>query len=373
MIFSFSEDQRMLRDSLSRYLDSNALARTGSNGRSTQALPDDRLWRGLADHLGVLGAPFAEPLGGSGGGAIESMIVMEELGGALAQVPYVQTVVLCGGLIAASGGSIVEKLVPLLVRGDLVLVLACGDPYSGEGLVKLLPVADEDGPHFRLAGARMPVPGAGADRLLVAARMRSAADDSVSLFLVDPGAPGVALRTGAEGGPGSLALDEAFVSRTALIGAPGTALPLLEQALDAATVAICAEGVGLLRRLLADTISYMQQRRQFGQPLSSFQALRHRVADMYVALEQCAGLTLRATLLLGQDATERTIAVSKAKVAVARACSFVGQNAVQLHGGMGLTSELAAARCFSRATQIESEFGTAAYHLRRLEESGTFR
>ena len=368
MIFRYSDSQRMLRDTLSRFL-----ARSPGAGRKAAPAVSEGagfpLWRALGEELGILGASFPEPLGGSGGGAVENMIVMEELGAALAGEPYLHSVVLCGGLVMAAGGAAAEQAIPALINGEAILALHCGEPFAGEDIARLLVTAERDASGYVLHGCARPVHDAHrATHLLVAARM-AGQGDRVGLFLVDARSEGIERRGRLEqdGGAQAVAFESVRVAKSACLRDEGDALPLLERSLDAATAAICAEAAGVLRRLLADTIAHAKQRRQFGRPLASFQALRHRVADMYIELELCAGLALKATLMLERPSPERAVAVSQAKVAAARACRFVGQNAVQLHGGMGLTSELDVAHYFRRATFIESQFGSADFHLRRLE------
>ena len=194
--------------------------------------------------------------------------------------------------------------------------------------------------------------------------------DGVSLFMIDASLPGI-VRDDYPTVDGFMASEIYFentaIPGDALIGAEGGAMPLIEQIIDEATVGVCAEACGVINKLHIETQEYTQQRKQFGQPISRFQVLQHRMVDMFMEIEESRSMTLMATLNLGEEADKRMAAVSMCKTRVSRACNFNGQNAVQTHGGMGITDELAVGHYFKRATMIENQFGSADYHLGRFE------
>ena len=299
------------------------------------------------------------------------MILREEAGRALLLEPVSETVFQAGWLLAQTGGALAGQLLEQIASGALKLAVALGEPTMRYDLADIATRAERDGAGWRLDGAKAMVMAAPwADRLIVAARTAGQAGDAngLSLFVVDPAAAGVTLH------PyptidGRRAADIEFAGvalpAEALIGPEGGALPLLEAMRDRAIAAQAAEAAGLLDKLVTDTVEYTKQRQQFGQPISSFQALQHRMVDMYMQVEMVRSAAVLATLKLDGDPAERAKAASAAKVTVANACRFVGQNAVQLHGGMGMTDELAIGHYFKRATLIESEHGSADWHLAR--------
>jgi alkylation response protein AidB-like acyl-CoA dehydrogenase len=359
----------MLRDSLARYLeDSHGFEQRLYTLRHADNAPPP-FWQGLARELGLLGAALPEAQGGLGGGMAAHLALMETLGGALAAEPYLSTMVIGAGLLQRHPGARADALLARIVAGEAVLAFAHTEPQSRHDRadVQAQLVRDGDGDGFVLSGRKSVVHAAPwASHLVVSAR--SAA--GVSLLVVPRDTPGVRLRaypTRDGGRAADIAFDRARLPADALLGAEGGALPQIEQAHDEATLAICAEAIGVMRRLMHDTLDYVRQRRQFGVPISSFQVLQHRLADMHMALELAAALT--ASVGEGFDAAppdERARAASSAKVAVAKACRAVGQGAVQLHGGMGMTEELAVGHYVRRATLIEGQFGSAAWHLRRV-------
>lgn len=358
----------MLRDSLARYLDDNHgfEQRLYALRKADDAPPP--FWQGLAGELGLLGAALPEPQGGLGGGMPAHLAVMETLGGALAAEPYLSTMVIGAGLLQRNPGVQADALLARTVAGEAVLAFAHGEPQSRHDRadVRTEAVRDADG-SFRLSGRKAVVHAAPwASHLLVSARGGA----GLSLFVVPKNTPGLRLRaypTRDGGRAAEIAFDDLRLPADALLGEEGGALPQIERALDEATLAVCAESVGVMRRLMRDTLDYVRQRKQFGVPIASFQVLQHRLADMHMALEQAAALTASVGEAIdGASPGERARAVSSAKVAAARACRAVGQGAVQLHGGMGMTEELAVGHYVRRATLIEGQFGPPSWHLRRV-------
>ncbi|WP_390348470.1 acyl-CoA dehydrogenase family protein [Variovorax boronicumulans] len=361
----------MLRDSLARYLDDQH----GFEQRlHALAAADDApppFWQGLASDLGLLGAALPESQGGLGLGLAAHLALMPTLGGALAAEPYLSTLVIGAGLLQRQPGAMADALLARVVAGQAVLAFAHDEPHSRHARddVRTTLVREANG-RLRLDGRKAVVQAAPwASHLIVTAR----SDKGLSLLVVPKDAPGVQLRayrTRDGGRAADIAFEAVRLNADALLGEEGAALPQIEQALDEATLAVCAESIGILRRLMRDTLDYVRQRKQFGVPISSFQVLQHRLADMHMALEQADALTASVgeALGTGTTASERARAVSSAKVAVAKACRAVGQGAVQLHGGMGMTEELAVGHYVRRATLIEGQFGPPAWHLRRVAQ-----
>lgn len=361
----------MLRDSLARYLDDQH----GFEQRlHALAAADDApppFWQGLASDLGLLGAALPESQGGLGLGLAAHLALLPTLGGALAAEPYLSTLVIGAGLLQRHPGAQADALLARVVAGQAVLAFAHDEPHSRHARddVRTTLVREADG-RLRLDGRKAVVQAAPwASHVIVTAR----SDKGLSLLVVPKDTPGVQLRayrTRDGGRAADIAFDAVRLNADALLGEEGAALPQIEQALDEATLAVCAESIGILRRLMRDTLDYVRQRKQFGVPISSFQVLQHRLADMHMALEQADALTASVgeALATGGDAASRARAVSSAKVAVAKACRAVGQGAVQLHGGMGMTEELAVGHYVRRATLIEGQFGPPAWHLRRVAQ-----
>ena len=373
MDFSFTEEQTLLRDSLSAFLadtydfDKRRAAVASAGGWRPQ------VWKALAQDLGILGASFPEELGGLGGGATEVMVVMEEFGKALVIEPYLSTVVIGGGFLTRAGTDTAKALIGQIIAGEARLAFAASEPQGRYCLHDLATSASKSGGGWTLNGAKTVVSGAPfADHLIVTARTGGARRDTggVSVFLVDKAAKGVAARDypTVDGGRASeITFENVVLGSEALIGPEGEALPLIETVVDEAVAAVCAEACGVLRKLHEGTLEYTRQRKQFGAPIASFQVLQHRMVDMFIQVEQAVSMTYMAHIKLADTASERAKAVSAAKVQIGRACRFVGQNAIQLHGGMGMTDEMAIGHYFKRATLIEGLFGSVDHHLARYE------
>jgi alkylation response protein AidB-like acyl-CoA dehydrogenase len=373
MDFSFTDEQELLRGTVGKFLaerydleKSRAAAKTGAGWQPN-------IWRAFADDLGILGATLPESVGGLGGGAVELMIITEALGHALVIEPFVETVVLAGGLLQRAGGARAEQLLSRIALGDAVVAVAAEEPASAGTWHDVSTTARRDGDHWVLDGAKIAVSSAPiASHLLVTARTSGAQRDTtgLSLFLLDfdSAAPGLgveSLHTIDDRRAADLTFEGVRLPADALLGEEGQAWPALEQTLDEATAAIVSEAVGCLRRVLADTVDYTKQRQQFGQPISGFQVLQHRMVDMYLEVEQAVAAQYLAMMKLDAEPAERARAVSAAKATVARAARFVGQSAVQTHGAMGMTEELALGHYFKRLTAIEYQFGTRDRHLAR--------
>jgi alkylation response protein AidB-like acyl-CoA dehydrogenase len=373
MDFNFTEEQSMLRDTVTSFLNDRydfearkAIVQSEAGWR-----PD--YWKAFAEELGILGAPFSEQLGGLGGGPVENMIVMEAFGRALVVEPYLGTVVIGGGFLKHSNHPRAAELIGGIVAGDVVTAYAYAEPQGRYNWADLKTTAKKDGTGHVLNGHKAVVVGAPwATHLIVTARTAGGQREAngVSVFLVDKAAKGVVTRDypTVDGQRASeIYLENVSVPAEALIGPVDAGLPLVETVMDEAAAAALAESMGILAKLHEGTLDYTKQRKQFGQPIGSFQVLQHRMVDMFIAVEQSTSITYMATLKLDESEAERAKAVSAAKAHVGKALRFVGQNAIQLHGGMGMTDEMAIGHYFKRATLLESLFGSVDHHLRRYE------
>jgi hypothetical protein len=373
MDFNFTEEQSMLRDTVASFLGDkyDFETRRGIVKSESGWRPD--YWKAFADELGILGAPFPEDLGGLGGGAVENMIVMEQFGRSLVVEPYLGTVVIGGGFLRRSGSPRAAELIGGIIAGEVVTAFAYAEPQGRFNWADLKTTAKKDGAGYVLNGHKAVVVGAPwATHLIVTARTGGGQRDAggVSVFLVEKAAEGVVTRDypTVDGQRASeVYLENVKVPAEALIGPEGEGLPLVEAVIDEAAAAALAESMGVLAKLHEGTLDYTKQRKQFGQPIGAFQVLQHRMVDMFIAVEQSTSITYMATLKLDEPDAERAKAVSAAKAHVGKALRFVGQNAIQLHGGMGMTDEMAIGHYFKRATVLESLFGSVDHHLGRYE------
>ncbi|MBJ7336150.1 acyl-CoA dehydrogenase family protein [Mycolicibacterium sp.] len=370
MDFSLTDEQEMLRKGLTKFLATRYdLARSRRAARTGDGWQPD-VWRAFADELGILGAALPEHAGGIGGGPVEVMVIAEALGEALVIEPYVDTAVVAAGLLLRAGGARAADVLQRIANGQAVIGLAAAEERSGDRWQDVSTTARRDGAGWVLTGAKIMVVGAPlATHLLVTART----DNGVSLFLVDVDDVGEGLlvhgyRTVDDRRAADLVLTELRLSADSLLGPEGGAWPSLARARDEGAAAVCAEAVGAMRRVFTDTVDYCKQRQQFGQPIGTFQALQHRMVDMHMELEQSAAAVCLAVLNLEADDATRARAVSAAKATIGRAARFIGQNAVQLHGGMGMTEELAIGHYFKRLTAVQYEFGSTDHHVTRYAE-----
>jgi alkylation response protein AidB-like acyl-CoA dehydrogenase len=373
MNFSYSETQDMIRDTLARFLADTYDFDKRGRMIGSEAGRDAGIWQALATELGMLGAAFSEDHGGLGGGALENLIIMEELGKAIAIEPYLQTIILGGGALKAVGGAQADAFIPEIIAGTMIIAMAYAEPQGRYDLANIRTTAKRDGAGFIVNGHKSVVYAAPwASHILVSARTGGAGRerDGISLFLVEANLPGIVRRDypTVDGFRASeIYFENASIPADALLGNEGAAIDLLEQIVDEATVGVCAEACGVTAKLHEGTLDYSKQRQQFGQPIGRFQVLQHRMVDMFMEVEQARSITLMAALKLDLPASERMVAVSQCKAKVSRAAKFVGQNAIQTHGGIGITQELAIGHYFKRATMIEGQFGSADYHYDRME------
>lgn len=373
MDFNFTEEQTMLRDTVASYLQDNYGFDTRQKLIKSETGWSPAVWHAFAEELGILGAPFAEDVGGLGGGPLENMIVMEEIGKQLVVEPYLGTVVIGGGFLKRSGASIASDVIAKIISGEVIIAFAYAEPQGRYNLADLTTTAKKDGASYVLNGKKAVVIGAPwATHLIVTARTGGSQRNTlgVSVFLVDKAAAGITTRDypTVDGQRASeVTFENVRVAAESMLGDENHGLALVERVVDEAIAAISAEAVGTMQRMHEQTLDYARQRKQFGAPLASFQVLQHRMVDMFMNLEQSISMTYMATLKLDESAEERAKAASAAKVQIGKACRFVGQNAIQIHGGMGMTDELAVGHYFKRATMIEGQFGSVDHHLRRYE------
>jgi len=378
MDFDLSEEQRLLKESLDRLIgDRYAFEQRKGYAQSPQGWSRE-LWGQFAE-LGLLGLPFEERHGGSAGGPVETMIAMEAFGRALALEPYLATVVLGGGFLR-HGGSAEQcaDLIPQIADGSLTVAFAHTERQSRYDLYDIETRAVRDGAGWMLDGKKgVVVHGDTADKLVVTARVGGSRRDrdGVAAFIVDGKTAGVS-RLGYPTQDGlraaEITLANVRVGPEGALGEPGKALPLIERVVDEAIAALCAEAVGAMAVMHELTVEYLKTRRQFGREIGSFQILQHRAVDMLIALEQARSMAMFATMMAAEEnAAERRNAVAGAKVQIGRSGKFIGQQAIQLHGGIGMTMEYKVGHYFKRVTMIDTMFGDADHHLRELARRGT--
>ena len=376
MDFDFSDDQNSLRDAVARWVEKgfsferrHAIAKAGGAARA--------VYNELAE-LGLTGLAVPTAHGGMGFGAVEAMVVCEELGRGLVNAPYAQAALMAPLLLAAAPATVQAEWLPKIAAGSALIVLAHQERAARYRLDQVQTRAVQAGGSWSLSGAKSVVPaGDEADAWVVPARTAGAAGDAtgVGLFLVVKGAAGATVR-------GFPTQDGARAAQLTLAASPATllavqGLPLLEHAVDAGIAALCAEGVGVMDKLLAITVEYMNTRKQFGVPIASFQALRHRIADVKMQLELARSMSYFASLKLGEPAAQRRRALAQAKLQLGQSMRFVGQQCIQMHGGIGVTDEYVASHYFKRLTVMEMSFGDTLHQLgevssRMLDTAGVF-
>ena len=362
MDFEFSDDQASLRDAVARWVDKgfgferrHALAKAG--GASREVLNE------LAE-LGLMGLAVPEAHGGLGFGPVEAMVVMEELGRGLVHAPYAAAALVAPHLLAAAPEAVQAQWLPRMATGEALVVLAHQERAARYRLQHVTTRATATGSGHVLSGAKSVVPiGDEADAFIVPARLSGTDDDTtgIGLFLVERVGAGVSVR-------GYPTQDGGRAAELTLAAAPATLIcaegfDALTLAVDVGIAAACAEGTGLMERLLAITTDYMNTRKQFGVPIASFQALRHRVADVKMQLELGRSMSYFASMKLGEPAAARRRAISQAKVQLGRSMRHLGQECIRLHGGIGVTDEYIASHYFKRLTMLEMTWGDTLHHL----------
>lgn len=378
MDFEYSQEQQLLVNSLRQFLNKEYTFEARSAIIASETGYSDAVWARLAE-MGLLGLPFPSKLGGFGGSAVDVMPVMEAIGEGLLVEPYLASVALGGRFISRAGSAAQQRaLLSPLIEGHAKLTFAHTERGARYDLGYLGCRAEKSGDSYTLSGEKCVVLHApGADTLIVSARTAGAIDDpqGISLFAVDRRALGVTLasyRTIDNIRAADVRFSETRLPREALIGTEGEGLPLIEEVVDYATALLCAEAVGAMKYANDATLEYLKTRKQFGVPIGSFQALQHRMVEMTIIHEQSKSMACLACVKVdtADDAAERRKIVSAAKIHIADACRTISQEAVQLHGGMGMTEELKISHTFRRLTMIAQTFGDADHHLERFAAYG---
>jgi alkylation response protein AidB-like acyl-CoA dehydrogenase len=377
MNFDYNEEQQLLAASVKRFIDKDYTFEARRKIVASSEGHSNAIWATFAE-IGLLGLPFPSDVGGFGGGAVDLMSVMESIGEALVVEPYLSTIGLGAQFVARAGTSAQRQVIlPSVAAGELKMAFAQTENGARYALEHVATRAKATSAGYTISGEKRIVVGApSADRLIVSARTSGGDTDheGISVFLVDARAVGISMkayRTLDELRAADVALSDVQVPADALVGQEGCGLALIEEVVDYATALLCAEAVGAIRYANDATLEYLKTRKQFGVPIGSFQALQHRMVDMVISGEQAksmAGLAC-ANVDSAIDAVERKRIVSAAKIKIADACRHVAQEAIQLHGGMGMSDELKISHTFRRLTMIAQQFGDADHHLARFAKA----
>ena len=372
MNFELSEEQKMIQQSVERFVQENYDLSNRISISSEDPGFSKEYWSSMAE-LGWLGLAFAEEEGGFGGNQIDTLVLMEQFGKGLVLEPFLANIVLGGGAIKRSNSKqLKETIIPGLIDGSLQITLAYAEEQSRFDLNDVATSATEDGEGFILNGKKSMVLNAeSADKIIVVARTSGGQteEDGISLFILDTGLEGIVMENfpTVDGLRASeISLENVKVSKEDLVGERDKGLDILQAVANDAILALAAEAVGAMEVLYKDTVEYTQQREQFDHALSDFQVLQHRMVDMFMEYEQCKSLLFRATMETVQDPIMAQRTIHALKHLIGKSGIFVGENAVQLHGGMGVTEELRIGHFFKRLLVIDSQFGNADFHLEKF-------
>lgn len=370
MDFELSDEQKMLQDTVTRFVAETYTFQQREHALRTTDGWSREAWAGMAE-MGLLALPFTEEDGGFGGGGIEMMVVMEALGRGLMVEPYFATVVLAGGALR-HGGSAAQRaeIVSGISGGERILALAHSERGLPRHTLDARTTATPDGDGWLIDGTKIAViHGQSADTLVVSADT----PDGISLFLVDTHADGVVVEgaCGYDGVPvATVLLSGVKLPATALLGPLGGGQAILERVFEEATAALVAEAVGAMAETFDVTVDYLKTRQQFGVAIGSFQALQHRAVDMLMQLELSRSMAILAALSLDGEPVQRSRNISAAKAQSGKAGRIIGQEAVQMHGAIGITAEYKVGHAFKRLTAIDALLGDRDWHLERLVELG---
>lgn len=373
MDFNFTEEQQLLADTVRRFVREHYSFEARREILKSKEGWSRDLWQQLAG-LGVTALNVPETHGGLGGGPVETMLVMNALGEGLVLEPFLSAAVITPALLNQIGDEkAAADLLPAIAAGERIVIVAHQEPKTRGELNHVATRAEKNGDGYVLDGHKSVIMHGGtADEFLISARTagKTGDRDGVSVFRVAPGANGLKMkvyRTIDEQQAADIELTKVRVPAAALVGAEGRAFAALEAAHELGLSAICGEAVGIMKAVNAATLDYTKNRKQFGQPIAKFQVLQHRMADMFLNAEQATSMSYLAALKSTEaDAGERRRALSAAKVAIGQAGRFVGQQAIQLHGGMGMTDELIVSHYFKRLTAIDLTFGDTDFHLQQF-------
>jgi alkylation response protein AidB-like acyl-CoA dehydrogenase len=375
MDFTFNEEQQQFADALRRWVDKDYSFDTRKRIVHSPGGVSDVAWNMLAE-LGMTALPVPEAQGGFSGNAVDMLVVMQELGRGLVVEPYFATV--WGAKFLQLAGNQHHRLEDV-AKGELKLACALGEKHSRYDLADIKTIAGINGEGYRIDGTKtVVIHGGQADALIVSARSAGTQRDTngISLFVVPTDTPGVVIRdyrTIDGQRAATVQFNHVAVPASALLSKLGGGWDMLEEAADYGVSLLCAEAVGAMDALFNATLEYVKTRKQFGLAIGSFQALQHRMADMYIHLEQARSMAMLVAARMVCDAEERRRVASAAKVRIGQAAKFIGQQAVQLHGGMGVTDELPAAHHFKRLTMIELTLGDVDHHLERFTAQRGFQ
>lgn len=364
MNFELTEERQMLQDGLRRFLSDQVSPKSIAAATESAKGYSPELWQGLIE-MGILGAMFTEEQGGFGGTGFDISVVFEELGRAGVVEPVLESAVLAGSLIAELGS---KTQIESLISGE-ILTFAHGEPTSRYDLFRVETRAEKTWTGYRLTGRKAVVSHApAASALIVSARTSGDVTDEggISLFLVPSDKIDMRDYPLNAGGRAAEVTLDVEVSADALIGPEGKAFTAIELATARATAAICAEALGLMETIRALTVDYLRQRHQFGQPIGKFQALQHRMADVLIEIEQARSAVINLSGHLEADRATRELHVSAAKNLIGRAGRLVVEEAIQMHGGIGMTQEYALGHFAKRLTMVDHRFGDVEYHLERF-------
>ncbi len=373
MDFSLTEEQQLLKDSVDRFVRENYEFETRRKTAATSEGFTDENWKQMAE-LGWLAVALPEEFGGIGGGATETMVIMEGFGRGLVLEPFFATVVLGANLIQQAGNDVQkEDLLPKLAEGNLKLCFAYAERQARFDLNDIETKAEKSGAGYTINGAKGVVFGAAAaDKIIVAARTSGDTRDTngITLFIVDSDATGVSRRdyvTNDALRASEIAFENVFVDASAVLGVADNGYSVIERVAEFAVAALCAEAVGCMDVLKEETNEYIKTREQFGQPIGKFQVLQHRMVDILINCEEARSMAYVATAMMdSDDAEERARSVAAAKAQIGKSARFVGQNSIQMHGGMGMTDEMKVGHYFKRLTMIDLTFGDQDYHTKRF-------
>ena len=371
MNFTFNEEQTLIQSQVSQFIQRDYDWEKRKSLATSELGFSESNWKTFAE-LGWLGISLSEESGGFGGTALETMIIMEEFGKGLVLEPFLETVVLSAGLIDSCGNTEQKKeIIPKVISGEIHLALGFSEPQSRFDLANINTEAKLKGDGYILNGYKSVVMnGPNAKKFIIPARTSGKQNDreGISLFLVDSETNGISLRnypTVDDRRASEITLENVEVSTNCLLGHKDKGFEELDNAIDTATIAICAEAVGAMEVLYKSTVEYSKTREQFGQPIGKFQVLQHRMVDMFMEYEQTKSLLYMATIKKVENSEDYKKSISGLKYQVGKAGKFIGQQSVQIHGGMGVTEELNIGHFFKRLTSITTIFGNTDYHLKR--------
>ena len=372
MHFELTEEQTLLENMVTAFVRDDYNWETREKIVKTEEGWKPENWSKFAE-LGLLSVPFSEDHGGLGGTAVDSMVVMEQFGKGLVVEPFMPSILLSGNLISKlANESQANEIIPKIIEGESRYVFAYAEPQSRFDLSDVKTSATKDGDEYTLNGFKSVVFGASmATHIIIAARTSGdqRSEDGITLFLADIKSNGITLQTYPtidEYRASEVVIENLKISSDMILGEVDKAYEVVEEVIDLATIAACSEAVGVLQVLKDSTIDYCKQRKQFGQPISKNQAIQHKLVDMMIEYEQAKSILYAAVTADLSNADERKKAVSGAKARIGQSIKFVGESAIQLHGGMGMVDEYMISHYFKRATMLGVLFGNVDFHMKRF-------